>query len=156
MFYIEFGGIEGVWLLDILCARRFIMFSKSVVVSPVSHALFSLRSEEELPYHNAALERVRPACCAHRYWWLCSSEEGACHPRDLCAASCANAAVSGGIGCSACHCKEELNDWEILWGALRGLLVAGQVAVTGGARTLHRSLSAFRAPGRGACEGPSC
>lgn len=97
MFYIEFGGIEGVWLLHVLCAYRFIMFSKSTVVSPVSHALFSLHSEEELPYHNAAVERVRPARCTHRYWWSCLSEEGTCHPRERRAASCVNAAVSGGM-----------------------------------------------------------
>lgn len=49
--------------------------------------------------------------------------------------------------------KEEFSDGEVLWGALRGLLVEGQAAVTRGERTLHWSHSAFRAPGCGALRG---
>lgn len=48
------------WLY-IMCICRFINFSEFAMTSTISHVLFFLCSEEELPYHNAAMERVRPA-----------------------------------------------------------------------------------------------
>lgn len=51
------------WLY-IISTYRFIIFKKFTVISTISHALFFFCSEEELPYHNAAVERVSPALCS--------------------------------------------------------------------------------------------
>ena len=56
--------MTGRWL-DIMCTYRFIIFKKKfALISTVSHPLFFLCSEEELPYHNAAMERVSPVLCS--------------------------------------------------------------------------------------------